>query len=111
MFRIATAAAEGASTPEAVADCLAQLLAQQMADPRYLMVQLDTRHDLLAVRTAVLARWPQVRMHAATSCLGSMVETGTHIGPEPGVCMLAIADADGDYGTACGPLGDSPRAS
>ena len=111
MISIATAAAESTSTPEAVARCIDHLLAQQMASPRYLMIQLDARHDMVAVRTAVQARWPAVQIHAATSCLGSMVQTGTHIGPEPGLCMLAIADSEGDYGTACGPLADAPRAS
>jgi len=111
MIRIATAAAETISTAHAAARCIEHLLAQQIENPGYLMIQADARHDLDAVRVAVQARWPDVHIHAATSCLGSMIESGTYIGPEPGLCMLAITDADGDYGTACGPLNDTPRAT
>ncbi len=111
MIRIATAAAESSSTPDAAMYCIDHLLAQKMEPPNYLMIQADARHNMDAVRKLVQARWPDVHIHAATSCLGSMIETGTHIGPEPGLCMLAIADDDGDYGTACGPLGETPRAS
>ena len=111
MIRIATAAAETVSTADAAARCIEQLLAQQMEAPDYLMIQTDTRHDLGVVRSVVQARWPEVRIHAATSCLGSMIESGTHIGPEPGLCLLALADAEGDYGTACGALTDAPLAA
>lgn len=109
MLRIATAAAECASTAVAAAHCIDHLLAQQMTLPNYLMVQADARHDLGVVRAAVRAIWPAVTIHAATSCLGSMIETGARIGPEPGLCLLALADAQGDYGSACGPLGEAPR--
>lgn len=111
MFKIATSAAEGTSTADAAAQCIDHLLAQQMDAPHYLMVHADARHDLDALRIALQERWPQVSIHAATSCLGSMIETGTHIAREPGLCILAIADATGDYGTACGPIGESPRAT
>jgi hypothetical protein len=111
MLRIATAACETSSTIDAAARCIAQLVAQGMDAPRYLMIQANAQHDLRAVGTAARARWPQVRVHGATSCLGSMIETGTHTGHEPGVCLLAIADADGDYGTACGALGDAPSTA
>lgn len=111
MIRIATAAAEAASTAEAAARCIDCLVAQQMLAPDYLMIQTNARHDLDTVRAAVQTRWPEVCIHAATSCLGSMIETGTHIGPEPGLCLLAIADADGDYGTACGVIDSMPRAT
>jgi hypothetical protein len=111
MIRTATAAAETVSTAAAAARCIEQLLAKQLETPDYLMIQADARHDLGVVRAAVQARWPQVRIHAATSCLGSMTESGTHIGPEPGLCVLAIADAEGDYGTACGAIDATPRAT
>lgn len=110
MMHIATAAAATSSTLAAAERCIQCLLDQGMDGPRYLMIQADTRHDLAVVRAVVQGRWPQVRIHAASSCLGSMIETGTHIGPEPGLCLLAIADADGDYGTACGALDGEPRA-
>lgn len=111
MIRIVTAAAAALSTADAAASCIEHLLAQGMNDPNYLMIQADARHDLRVVGEALRARWPQGRIHGATSCLGSMIETGTHIGPEPGLCILAVADAGGDYGTACGTLGDAPRAA
>ncbi len=111
MLRIATAASETPSTIDAATRCIAQVLAQGMDSPVYLMIQADARHDLRVVGAAVQARWPQVRIHAATSCLGSMIETGTYLGQEPGLCLLAVSDADGDYGTACGELGDAPSAA
>jgi hypothetical protein len=80
MIRIATAAAETASSTDAASRCIEHLLAQDIPTPNYLMIQADARHDLATVRTAVQARWPEVHIHAATSCLGSMIETGTHIG-------------------------------
>ena len=111
MIRIATAAAEMASSADAASRCIEHLLAQGLTAPDYLMIQSDTRHDLAVVRAAVQARWPDIHIHAATSCLGSMIETGTHLGAEPGLCMLAIADADGDFGTACGAIESTPRAT
>lgn len=111
MLRIATAASETPSTIDASTLCIAQLVDQGMDCPRYLMIQANAGHDLHVVGAAARARWPQVRIHGATSCLGSMIETGTHTGKEPGLCLLAIADDDGDYGTACGELGDAPRIS
>jgi hypothetical protein len=108
MLRIATAASETASTIDAATRCIEQLAEQGMDSPRYLMIQANAGHDLRVVALAARARWPQVRIHGATSCLGSMIETGTHTGQEPGMCLFAISDANGDYGAACGELGDEP---
>lgn len=111
MILIATAGAATPSTTEAAQDCIAQLSGKGIEAPHYLMVQCDQRHDLAKVRDAFKSRWPQVRLHAASSCLGSMIETASLVGPAPGLCVLALCDPAGDYGTACAELGADPRAT
>lgn len=111
MFHIATAAAAATATTAATAHCIQQLLAQNIHAPQYFMIHADAQHDLAALRTALHQQWPNTSIHAATSCLGSMTATATHIGPEPGLCIMAITDPHGDYGTACGSLDAAPRTA
>lgn len=111
MIQIATAAAAGTATTAVTAHCIQQLLSQNIQAPQYLMIHADARHDLAALRTAIQQHWPNISIHAATSCLGSMTATATHVGPEPGLCIMAITDPQGDYGTACGSLDESPRTA
>ena len=111
MIRIASAASASSQSDIAATNCVEQLLADHLDGPDYLMIQADARHDLSVVAGIIRARWPETHLHAVTSCLGSFTEAGLYMGPEPGVCMFAISDTDGDFGTACGELGDSPRAA
>ncbi len=111
MTRIATAAASLPDSRSAARRCADDLVKQGMAEPDYIMIQADARHDLAALGAVLREYWPEVRIHAATSCLGSMTDGGLYIGPEPGVCMWALRDPEGDYGTASGPLLGDPRSA
>jgi hypothetical protein len=111
MMKIASAAATAAHSDDAISACIAQLQAQGLSHPDYLMVQADARHDLILISNALKQHWPQSSQHLATSCLGSFTETTLAMGPEPGVCVFGIADPEGDYGTACGDLGSDPRTA
>lgn len=73
------------------------------------MVQTEASLDLGEIGAAFRSQWPDTTLHIATSCLGSFTEHGLTMGPEPGMCVLGIADADGDYGSAARSLGEDPR--
>ncbi len=111
MMKMASAAALADSTQEAIDDCIDRLLARERIEPNYLMAQVDARHDLATVAQALRKRWPGARLHLSTSCLGSFTEAALAMGPEPGLCLFGIADAEGDYGTACGELGADARSA
>ncbi len=111
MMRMASAAAMSDSTGEVVDTCIEALLARDLIEPDYVMAQADARHELSTVADALGKRWPRARLHLATSCHGSFTETALAMGPKPGLCLFAIADAEGDFGTACGELGTDVRAT
>ncbi|MBK1645166.1 hypothetical protein CKO25_11010 [Thiocapsa imhoffii] len=111
MMKMASAAAMAESTHEAVESCIAHICAEGVSEPDYLMAQADARHDLHALAQALRNHWPNARLHLATSCHGSFTETALAMGPQPGLCLFAIADAEGDYGTAGGELGGDARAA
>jgi hypothetical protein len=108
---MASAAAMADSTEEVVDACIEALLARDLIEPNYLMAQADARHDLSAIGDALRKRWPGARLHLATSCHGSFTETALAMGPKPGLCLFAITDPEGDYGTACGELGADARSA
>lgn len=111
MMTMASAAAMSDATGEAIDTCIETLLAQGLTEPDYLMAQADARHDLSSIAEALRKRWPGARLHLATSCHGSFTETALAMGPKPGLCLFAITDPDGDYGTACAELGTDARSA
>jgi hypothetical protein len=106
-----SASAVGSDAGELTRRCIDQLRDGGVLEPRYVMVQAEASLDLVQIAAELRLAWPGVAMHIATSCLGSFTEAGLVMGPEPGLCMLAIADPNGDYGAAAGTLGATPRES
>jgi hypothetical protein len=103
-----SAATTGTSTATCILSAIAQLKQQGCESPQFLMVQASALHDLAEIGRQVAAAWPACVVHAATSCLGSMTDAGTYLdGDAPAVCLFAITDPDGDYGS-CGVGIDGP---
>ncbi len=51
------------------------------------------------------------QVHGATSCQGAMSHSGHSVQKQGGGAAFLIYDDDGDYGSACAPLGENPRAA
>lgn len=111
MLIIKTAQTTLAEPHAAVAQLHTQLSNQGLMEPNYLMVQLSATCDLEGIRSALSQQWPDSQLHIATSCLGSMTATGAFLGPEPAVCVFAIADPDGDYATCAMDAADDAAAA
>ena len=110
-MELLTASAVGDDATDVTRRCIAQLSDRGLHDPRHLMVQTEASLDLVAIGRELRNVWPAAAIHIATSCLGSFTEAGLIMGPDPGMCVLAVADDAGDYGAAAGPLGVTPRQS
>lgn len=105
LIRTATSAA---SDPErAIAELDAQLGACR-AD--FVSVHCASDADVARLADWVAGRFPDAAVHGGTSCLGAMTEAGASLSGS-GIAIAALADPDGQYGTASGDLGDDPRGA
>ena len=104
MFQAASAHSNLPDAPQAAAACIAQLEAAGLDGPHLVIVHANSALPLEDIGQALRARWPAVRLHAATSCLGAMTDAALAMGPDSGLAMLAIRDPGGEYGVAAGDL-------
>lgn len=108
-MKISVATTTMPTAAEAV-DALVQKLGDNGAAPDFAAIHFSAAYDRDALMAALAAHFPKA-LHAATSCLGVMSETGMHSDAGVGAGAFCIWDEDGDYGTAMAPLGDDPKAA
>lgn len=65
--------------------------------------------DQAALQALLSAHAPGCAIHGATSCLGTMTETGHQTDGPAGLGLFVLRDPDGDYGSAMEPLADAPE--
>lgn len=111
MFKAASAHSTSPTAAEAAAACIAQVEAAGLDAPQFAVLHANCALSLEDIGRALTARWPGIRLHAATSCLGAMTEAAVAMAPEAGVALLAIQDDAGDYGVAGGDLADGAEAA
>lgn len=111
MFQAASAHSNLPDAPQAAAACIAQLEAAGLDGPHLVIVHANSALPLEDIGQALRARWPAVRLHAATSCLGAMTDAALAMGPDSGLAMLAIRDPGGEYGVAAGDLEPGAEAT
>jgi hypothetical protein len=104
MFRAASAQSTSPSPEAAAAECIAQVARTGMPAPDFVLVHANAAIGIDRFARVLQTAWPRARLHAATSCLGSMTDAAVAMGPGSGVGLLAISDPTGDYGVAAGPL-------
>jgi hypothetical protein len=107
MFRAASAHSILALADAAAADCIAQIEHAQIGTPHFVVVLANCVLGLEPIGLALSTRWPGVRIHAATSCLGAMTNAAVAVAPTAGIAMLAIADPAGDFGVAAGDFDEA----
>lgn len=113
MFKATTACSLLDSAGNAAAECIAQIEDATTSAPSIVIVMANSALSLGGLADALSRRWPGVRIHASTSCLGAMTESNVVMSPTAGVAMLAITDPAGDFGVAAGGLeaGVQPSAA
>lgn len=78
--------------------------------PDFLAVHFDPDVEIGVLRERAAAIGTGA-VHGGTSCLGAMSAGGISNLADKTVGLFAIWDADGDYGTACAPFSDDPKAA
>lgn len=111
MFKAASASSISTSAESAAAECVAQIDRAGIPRPDFAIVHVNCALSLQAIGRQLKARWPGVRLHAATSCLGGMTDSLVAMAPDAGIALLAISDPDGEYGIAAGRLSGVSRAT
>lgn len=106
MLRLATVTSRADDTRIAVDECLRALAMALGSAPHAVLCVTSTRHPLASVGSFIARFWPKTAVHGLTSCIGVTDAQGL---AEGGLGMLAIADADGAYGSACLPFAGHPR--
>ncbi|MEM9099032.1 MAG: FIST C-terminal domain-containing protein [Pseudomonadota bacterium] len=97
-----------ASTNSALDHVLDTLGAEQLRDADFIAVHLSETHDL-ALIGARLGGGQDRRIHAGTSCLGVMGNSGMVSHGGSGLGVFAIRDPKGDYGTGMSAFDGDPR--
>ncbi len=110
-MKMATASSTASSTEVAFAETLSALRASLGSEPDHLFLSYTEGHDLGELARATAALPSSVRVHGSSSCLSVMTAAGVHGAPGPGLALVGIADAQGAYGAAAEPIGESPRAA
>lgn len=108
MVRVKSFAATGETTREAIS----KLEIAAEADPidaRFVCVFYDADHADQPIFDFIHEKFPNAAILGGTSCGGVMSEAG--LGGARSIGLLAIEDADGDYGTATVEIGADPAAS
>lgn len=110
-MRVATSISTTDSTSKAFTEAYTDLCARLDAEPRHIFLSYTELLDPEELARAAAALPASIRVHGSSSCLSFMTETGI---PRPGghaLGMLGIADADGSFGVASEPIGETPRAA
>ncbi|WP_437735608.1 FIST signal transduction protein [Sorangium sp. So ce1335] len=110
-MRIATASSSAGSADAALAEAMSALRASLGGEPDHVVLSYTESHDLSELARATAALPSSVRVHGSSSCLSVMTSAGIHGAGGPGLAVFGIADAQGAYGTAAEPVGESPRAA
>lgn len=110
MFKAASACSTQTNATSAATECVAQIAAADISRPDFAVVHANSALSLHEIGRALRERWPGVRLHAATSCLGGMTDALVAMAPEGGLALLAISDSSGDYGLAAGNLSQGSEA-
>lgn len=79
--------------------------------PDWIWVQFSAACDAPALRRALAEAFPAAALHGSSSCLGCMTNDGAAIGPDGAVGLVALWDADGDFGAVMVPFGEDPERS
>ncbi|AUX40271.1 hypothetical protein SOCE26_016710 [Sorangium cellulosum] len=109
--RIATASSTAGEAGAALDEAMSALRASLGREPEHLFLSYTEGYDLGELARATAALPASVRVHGSSSCLAVMTSAGVHGGAGPGLALLGIADAQGAYGAAAEPIGESPRAA
>lgn len=109
MFKTASAWSNGSSAEQVAVDCIAQVERSGLEQPHFVVLHANCALPLRDIGCMLARRWPGVRLHAATSCLGAMTESAVAMTPGAGVGLLALQDAKGEYGTAAGDFAGGPQ--
>jgi hypothetical protein len=110
-MRIATSISTTASTSTSFAEAFSDLCARLDAEPHHIFLSYTELHDPEELARAAAELPASIRLHGSSSCLSFMTEAGI---PNPGghaLGMLGIADAEGSFGVASEPIGETPRAA
>ena len=97
--------------PDAIAAVYARLIDDLGQEPDLLVVYCSTGNEIDAVVRTLRKRTPQVAIHGGTSCRGVMTQLGVAAQDNVGLGMLAIADAEGNYGVGAATIGSNPKAA
>lgn len=111
MFKAASACSAQTDAVAAAQHCVAQITVAGISNPDFAVVHANCVLSLQEIGRVFRDRWPGVRLHAATSCLGGMTDTLVAMAPDSGLAVLAISDESGDYGLAAGDLTQGSEAS
>ncbi|XYI00212.1 FIST signal transduction protein [Sorangium sp. So ce1128] len=110
-MKMATASSTAGSADAAFAEAMSALRASLGGEPDHVFLSYTEAYDLDELARATAALPASVRVHGSSSCLSVMTAAGIHGAGGPGLALFGIADAQGAYGAAAEPIGESPRAA
>ncbi|MFN8753852.1 MAG: FIST signal transduction protein [Betaproteobacteria bacterium] len=111
MFQAASASSSQPTAREAAEECVVQIAGKGIGAPAFALVHANSALPLQDIGRILRAHWPGARLHAATSCLGGMTDSGGATSDSLSLAILAINDATGEYGVAAGDFHGGARAT
>ncbi len=108
-MKIATAYSNQSTTQTAALEACHELRRRLGARPDVLFVNWSTHYNGSRLREVLAGEFAGCRIQGSSSCQGAMTEEGVISQDGRGLAMLGLVDPKGNFGTAGGELGDTPR--